>query len=281
MIFGNCYIFAARKYRRQGGWILLRASVKARQLEKAGAPERAIWSDTGWFKGADGKWRFEIDDSGASVDVGKIPSGMSMIGDLPKARGVVAHGRLFDAYPEVADNTYMGRVSDGGGSFSDMSNRGPYKGLVNLNPNGHEGANSVALHELQHAVQQREGFARGGSPSQFTQLPPDFRLTAQQLISVDETAKRLGESVDDVARLSLEPTLAQRVNELVRSGQWDANVNEWRQNILPPQQQYERLAGEAEARAVQSRMDMTPEQRRASFPFDSYDVPRDSLIIRR
>ena len=43
---------------------------------------------------------------------------------------------------------------------------------------------------------------------------------------------------------------------------------------------YRRLAGEAEARAVQSRMDMTPEQRRATFPFDSYDVPRDKLILR-
>jgi len=31
---------------------------------------------------------------------------------------------------------------------------------------------------------------------------------------------------------------------------------------------------------VQSRMDMTPEQRRATFPFDSYDVPRDKLILR-
>jgi len=27
-------------------------------------------------------------------------------------------------------------------------------------------------------------------------------------------------------------------------------------------------------------MDMTPEQRRATFPFDSYDVPRDKLILR-
>jgi hypothetical protein len=43
---------------------------------------------------------------------------------------------------------------------------------------------------------------------------------------------------------------------------------------------YRRLAGEAEARAVQARMNMSPAQRRATFPFDSYDVPQNALIVR-
>jgi hypothetical protein len=47
-----------------------------------------------------------------------------------------------------------------------------------------------------------------------------------------------------------------------------------------PHSIYRRLAGEAEARAVQKRMDYTPEQRREVFPFDDYDVPRDKLIVR-
>jgi hypothetical protein len=44
---------------------------------------------------------------------------------------------------------------------------------------------------------------------------------------------------------------------------------------------YKRLAGEAEARATQSRMNLTPAQRRALFPEESYDVPLNELIIRR
>ena len=43
---------------------------------------------------------------------------------------------------------------------------------------------------------------------------------------------------------------------------------------------YKRLAGEAEARATQARINMTPEQRRAMFPEKSYDVPLNELIIR-
>lgn len=246
----------------------MQALAKAQQLENAGTPERAIWSDTGWFRGADGKWRFEIDDSGASVDMGKIPAGMSMVGDLPKAQNVVSHGRLFDAYPEVAANTYMGRASEGGGSFSDLSNRGPYKGLVSLNPNGHEGANSVALHELQHAAQQREGFAAGGNPSSISLLD---MVPAETIESVKQSPLyRLQVAQGRDPKKALEGILAPYLDEFGGGNAGNARMDAYR-----------RLAGEAEARAVQSRMDMTPEQRRATFPFDSYDVPRDSLIIRK
>lgn len=45
--------------------------------------------------------------------------------------------------------------------------------------------------------------------------------------------------------------------------------------------EYQRSAGEAEARAVQARMNMTAAERAASFPLDSYDAPLDQLIVRR
>ena len=43
---------------------------------------------------------------------------------------------------------------------------------------------------------------------------------------------------------------------------------------------YQRLAGEAEARAVQKRMGMNALERRQTFPLDSYDVPINELIVR-
>jgi len=39
----------------------------AEDMEKAGASRDQIIKETGWFKGVDGKWRFEIDDSGARL----------------------------------------------------------------------------------------------------------------------------------------------------------------------------------------------------------------------
>jgi len=49
---------------------------------------------------------------------------------------------------------------------------------------------------------------------------------------------------------------------------------------LAPHDRYKRLAGEAEARAVQSRMNLNPQQRRELFPLDSYDVPINGLLYR-
>ena len=45
-------------------------------------------------------------------------------------------------------------------------------------------------------------------------------------------------------------------------------------------EKYERLAGEAEARNVQTRMDYTPEQRKAAAPWTTLDVPENELIVR-
>ena len=50
--------------------------------------------------------------------------------------------------------------------------------------------------------------------------------------------------------------------------------------MLPANEQYRRLAGEAEARAVEARMNMTPAQRSQAFPLKSYDVPINELILR-
>jgi len=44
---------------------------------------------------------------------------------------------------------------------------------------------------------------------------------------------------------------------------------------------YRRLAGEVEARNVETRMDWTPEQRRDTPPWHTEDVPRDQQIVRR
>ena len=49
---------------------------------------------------------------------------------------------------------------------------------------------------------------------------------------------------------------------------------------LDPHQQYKRLAGEAEARLTQLRMNMTPEQRLKSYPLDMLDVPVDQQMVR-
>jgi hypothetical protein len=254
----------------------MQALAKAQQLEKAGAPERAIWSDTGWFRGADKKWRFEIDDSGASfIDKGftTLPQG-SVTSKNVNLGKQVDHQGLFEAYPKAAkmDAVITTNRGTGTGSYSN--------GLIEANGPNKSQAMGTTLHEIQHGIQDVEGFAKGGN-SQMAYLNKeafevlaDVRKRLSAPLSLDQYAKSAGFSspteasasyADYVASMKKAPP-AWLEHEIQRSA-----ANEF----------YQRLAGEAEARAVQSRMDMTPEQRRATFPFDSYDVPRDSLIIRK
>jgi hypothetical protein len=139
---------------------------------------------------------------------------------------------------------------------------------------------SVLAHELQHAVQAKEGFARGGNPDQFKimsagereetinrlrrkigQMAADRHRDGEFIISGFERAKP--ETLAD-------PEIRDMIYELKRI-----------ETMADPREQYKRLAGEAEARAVQSRLGMTKEQRRQTYPFKSYDVPLDELINRK
>jgi hypothetical protein len=190
------------------------ALAKAKLARAGGADPRDVWREHGWFEGPDGQWRFEIDDSGAALtgrNAGALPS-------------VIDHSPAVDAYPDLGE---VGATTYPGQDVTPFGYKGVYTEADTVFPDFPEtdkidaagrtpqSIRSTLLHEMQHAVQNREGFAPGG------------RMDA---------------------------------------GGFEA---------------YRRLAGEAEARAVQTRMDMTPEQRRATYPLDSYDVPLDELIVRR
>lgn len=146
------------------------ALARAEKLAAEGAPRERIWDDTGWFKGADNQWRFEIDDSRMPPPL-PDPSGGKMRPADVTANGVdgkgaaIRHQALAEAYPQLNDlSVSVGRGSIGGefsgvGGVGELGVTAPTTGV----------ARGGLLHELQHAVQQQEGFASGGTPGQFQQ----------------------------------------------------------------------------------------------------------------
>lgn len=81
---------------------------KAERMKADGAGRQEIWDETGWFEGADGKWRFEIDDSGAAMSV------------EPPTQGIRAyHGSPhdFDAFDMSAIGTGEGAQAYGHGLY--------------------------------------------------------------------------------------------------------------------------------------------------------------------
>lgn len=130
---------------------------KAEKLHaKNTAPEK-IWDKTGWFKGVDDKWRYEIPDTGAAIagDSGLAPG-----------RGVtldqhLTHPDLIRAYPQLKEVPVFidPALAEHGAHFVGA---GPYGGIGVSN--AAKADVSAALHETQHAIQKLEGFEPGVSP---------------------------------------------------------------------------------------------------------------------
>jgi hypothetical protein len=257
----------------------LDALSRAERMAASGADRRAIWDETGWFKGRDGQWRFEIDDSGANFP--RMPTELQLknrdnIGQSFK------HPDLYEAYPEME----LGRLQPHYGSSAQGSYAAnPDRITLNAsNPIGTKNkplARSVTLHELQHGVQNQEGFARGGNLATAASDPnlrPIVRAEADALRAarsqrVPEYDFFLREILDEADS----PAARQRYDAYVRELTGDVTGDEY---DAIGRKLYNRLAGEVEARNVQTRRDFTPEQRRAQAPWETQDVPDDLQIVR-
>ena len=157
----------------------LGALSKAKAMTAKGISRSDIWRDTGWYKHPDTGWRNEIDDSAASLSRDEVRS--KPLSDS------LSHDELYAAYPDMKDISFTrsvpkeeGRSWFGdnlSGSYMDaMVAPGLEKTLgikfqpeVSVRARDNDLALSGTLHELQHAVQSKEGFARGGSPLAFSE----------------------------------------------------------------------------------------------------------------
>jgi hypothetical protein len=124
----------------------------------------ALRRNTGWFEGIDGKWRIEISD-----EAGQFILPLDELVESPsfgtptiyKLGDVYSHPLLYEIYPEAANIDFVY-----GPAFMDFlkQEQGSYNGKnqIQITPYA-EDASSTLLHEIQHWVQQTEGFAEGGN----------------------------------------------------------------------------------------------------------------------
>ncbi|WP_295396942.1 LPD23 domain-containing protein [uncultured Thiodictyon sp.] len=225
---------------------------RAQEWLADGMTAEDVRRQTGWFRGQDGKWRFEINDRDARLIPGVRDGALNELLD---------HPRLFEAYPQLVN---MQATLDVGAHVDQRS--GEYK---QGNPNGrhwHERQPSIAvraptqqealttlLHEIQHGIQYTEGFAVGGNPAS------------------SETAA-LAE--DKSAELRAASFQAQQRGDVLEARRlWDDAFK------ITPYSAYRRLAGEAEARNVQARQHLGTIERENTPPGATQDVPDADVIV--
>jgi len=173
--------FAGREAKTANKSLLRRAE----EASKKGAGRGEILEKTGWMKGADGKWRFEISDEAMKI-VPNIERAITKADARkpPLSRGksykaypngkvtfeasldtIVKHNDLFSAYPSLkqirieatinpAATKVRGNISSGYG--------GMVQPVLTIEANNSKNLMKGVAHELQHVIQNIEKFAAGG-----------------------------------------------------------------------------------------------------------------------
>lgn len=234
----------------------------ARKMEEKKKDAKAIKMATGWERGADGKWRYEMPDAKIkdTMDVGgghivkRYEDDMLWNGG--KLSNVIDAPELFKAYPQLKDV----RI-DTDAIMNDMPSNGEYNSKTNtitIHADELKYMNGILNHEIQHVIQDIEGFAKGGSP----------RLVRGEVKKrFDEVTKQIkqlrAEGKEDEAK-----TLIEKNRGLYNAYQKNDDFNS-----------YKSLAGEVEARNVSARLNMTPEERRKSLAESTEDVARKDQIF--
>lgn len=278
------------------------ALAAAKKLERDGASREDIWDTTGWWRGPDSNWRFEIDDSVARERTHKEMRALKrqLDADPDAVSTHIDHEGLEQAYPRIFEDMSL-HVMD----TADWGADGLFwkHGTVGINKDIRRQSKrrlSVLMHELQHAIQEQENFARGGSPDhegEALKAKPMRGRQAQRFYQAGElrvAADRMGMKIDeyvqfrrDIANDADDPYPFNDLTgkdydpksiELAKDDQAYGELLD-RSERSRPYQVYERLAGEAESRLVQRRLHMTPEERADRPPWLDYDVDEVKQIV--
>lgn len=141
---------------------------KAKQMAKNKESNEKIFKETGWYKDkVTGKMKFNFSDKNM-----KIVDKNYKVGQEFKLKDILVHDTLFEMYPQL--KYYKVKIEDMNSNKSKSNSKlnGRYNRLTNeltidINRfNNISNAEGTLIHEIQHAIQQIEGFA-GGTSTKF------------------------------------------------------------------------------------------------------------------
>lgn len=130
---------------------------KAKQLRKNGVDNETIRQQTRWFQDKNGDWKFEFSDKDMELKSNiKLENRKTY-----KLGDILEHDTLFMAYPELVDyDVIIDNTLKANGAFAHSINTIKLNSKIINNPELLEG---TLIHEIQHTIQNIEGFERGKS----------------------------------------------------------------------------------------------------------------------
>ena len=256
---------------------------------------RKIKVATGWERGADGKWRYE------TPDIKYTPVKNIEEGKFYQLSDFVNDKDLFNAYPELKFVKVVFRYEPDG-RYGGYWNIG--ENLIDINT-AHSTSNhykNTLVHEIQHAIQDIEGFVPGGDRSlayeyyikdgeylgnfnknELNELY-ELRRMAERLVD-EGKYKRIGNAINHVLKTAKENGyyLKWVVDDYDKTPYYvlqeytSAELKKARD--LNDEKFYMSISGEVEARNAEKRMGMSENKRRNTLAKETEDVAREDQIF--
>lgn len=295
----------------------------AREMELAGKSAKDIKLATGWERGVDAKWRYEIND--ITLDGEKlVKNDFNYIsgGFIEPLKNLINDGDLLKAYPELANiNVVVTPHIDVNGSFSPADytikiNKDLFeKYRENFSIEADEDDNILAIveddsfkstliHEIQHAIQDIEGFAVGGNIEQFKEEIEKRKPITKAQEKLVEDVDFYNKNVENKEQFTLLDFMKGQIKFDNKEGLYDddfiksyllseediltaynrnkAKLEKFKNELKNEKSSYDKyysLAGEVEARNVQHRMHMDSEQRREILLAETMDIAEEEQIV--
>lgn len=349
----------------------------AREMEKAGKDAKAIRLATGWERGADKKWRYEVKDgmlkNNPNLKEHRDEDSGEVIGYTTKLGELLDNEELFKAYPQLRDmpigfqklgNMYAGNYEANTiiidihylehskpserkqKRLREIENTDEYKKWLKVYSNKSATAEELDMadeefdstevgkeydrltsldyvdngkvelkfkdkdkhilsHEIQHAIQDIEGFAEGGSPER---MRKEFNIAKREvdariwMRALQEKAKDAeNKSVSEIENELIKDYKKEGLSEFIpdwrarnigveyfNRGYYDDSIdtliNRYNLDVslgkdFDAYKAYNRIAGEVESRNVEERMKMSEQERRETLLADTEDVSRKDQIF--
>jgi len=237
----------------------------ARTMLDQGVEPRTVYGQTGYFRAADGKLRFEVPDpESIDFDAAKgyqtlhpADDGWAVRNDMSKA---------IDQHPAkdlMFGGSYPSIRTEGMETFRGYYDPSSDSVAINNSLRASDQASTLA-HELQHAVQRRNDFAPGANPNSVKQEIDLGLLNAQRpLFNAVHAYDSAMVNVRDLSRIaaatkyrkySLDSNLTGKRRLLVGNGDWYEHGDKIRQELGPepkrhrPKAERERWLGAAWAK---------------------------------
>lgn len=180
---------------------------RAEQMSREGADPVVVKIQTGWEQGIDGLWRYEIPDP--FLETAVIEDYVkTRFGEAVNICLTLRDKRILEAYPEFEELTLyvMYSPQKGTAGYYSPSTRGMVVSMGRPSDDFEYQIEGVLLHEIQHLIQEIEGFAKGGSPERigkrrYLRLAGEVEarnICSRHFLTEDERRRKLRTETQDV-----------------------------------------------------------------------------------